>query len=195
MDRHANYPHLTDMFLLRNSSARGGAVYLCSDGLRVLGLCNQHWSVGFQSEWQPQRCSVLLRADNSLLHFCCVSVHTQLLILELAFCAGSCKGRVQKERLCKRAWQGVCAERETCDPEVPPPQPLKGQRFGSGSEKFSHSWLLVQLSRVYKTYGGGEDWDWGLENRTRFKRPVFSSSLCRVFYFPPCLHLPTCIPL
>lgn len=97
----------------------------------------------------------------------------------------------KKKRLCKRAWQGVCVERETCDPEVPPPQPLKGQRFGSGSEKFSHSCLFVQLSRVYKTFGGG-DWDWSLENRTRFKRPAFSSSLCGLFCFPPCLHVPTC---
>lgn len=147
--------------------------------------------MGFRSQWQPQRCSVLLRPDNSLLHFCCVCAHTQLQILELALCAVSCEGRVQKEGLCKRAWQGVCAERETYDPEVPLPQPLKGQRFGSGSEKFSHSWLLVQLSRVYKTFGGG-DWNRGLENRTRFEKPGFFSSLCRVFYFPLCLHLPTC---
>lgn len=70
-------------------------------------------------------------------------------------------------------------------------QPLKGQRFGSVLEKFSHSWLLVQLCGVYKTFGGG-GWDHGVENRNRFRRPVFSPSLCGVFFFPPCLCLPAC---
>lgn len=40
--------------------------------------------------------------------------------------------RVQKGRFCNRARQGVCVERGSCDPEVPPPQPLKGQRSGAG---------------------------------------------------------------
>jgi len=52
----------------------------------------------------------------------------------------------------------MCAESETGDPEVPAPRPLKGQSCGSASEKFSHSWLLVQLSRIYQTFEGG-DWD------------------------------------
>lgn len=44
-------------------------------------------------------------------------------------------------------------------------QPLKGQRFGSASEKFSHSWLLVQLCGAYKTFRGG-GWDRGVETGT-----------------------------
>ena len=113
-----------------------------------------------------------------LSHFCCISAAFLLCVhAHTASNFGACRLCSLLQGNCKRGWQRVCAESRPATQRCHCHSLLKGQRFESGSGKFSHSWLLVQLLRDYETFGGE---DWGLENRTRFKRPVFSSSLWRV---------------